>query len=283
MRRRLVTVLSCVIAMASCGGGGGNSPTDPNDGEFSGVGSGARPITLVDETWTITEFGIGYQLGYSDGFTSPGRMTATVTYEPATALVRVAFARKEGDLGGCTIPLPSHCTSLGGVETSDGRAVLVVEPVPPLPVPAVLFEPNAAAYDLVVDADPTVQAHVLVRFEPDPNAPRPPEIDGTWSLDATLNGAGCGSPAFSGPFRIFVEQTGVIVEGSIHEADGILTGRAEVDGSFEMSGDVTPGGGGVTTLATLTGQVRGTSMSGSFSRRWPDGCVSSGTFSGSRR
>ena len=272
------------FCLAACGGGGGGSgPTAPIDDEFLGVGSGARPITLVDETFTIREFGSDFSFSYLDGFTSPGRMTATVSYEPAATPVRVVFARQEGNIGGCAIPLPSHCTSLGAVETSDSPAVLVVESVPPLPVPDAPFQPapDAPRYELVVETQATVEAHLLVSFEPDPNAPRPPEMEGTWALNAILTGPQCGSPALSGPFQIFVDQSGVFIEVSVHEAEGLMTGRAEVDGSFEMSGEITPVEGGATTSATMSGRVDGNSMSGNFSRQWPDGCVSMGTFSGS--
>ena len=285
--RFLLCVVPLIGWLAACGGGGGDGggPTDPLDDEFLGVGSGARPITLIDEPVAISEFGFGFQFNYSDGFTSPGRLTATVSYEPAATLVQVTFARSDG-LGGCGGgPLPSNCTSLGEVEASDGQAVLVVESVPALAVPAEIFNPDPESpfYDLLVLPQAAVEAHLLVRFEPDPNAPRPPEIGGVYALDATLTGAQCGDPALSGPFQLSVDQIGVFIEGSIHEADGFFTGRVEGDGSFEMSGEVTPVEGGATTTLTLTGRVTGTSMSGNFSRQWPDGCVSMGTFSGSRR
>ena len=69
--------------------------------------------------------------------------------------------------------------------------------------------------------------------------------------------------------------------GFVGDTDSLLRGQVDFDGAFELGGDLTQEGGPM-TIVTFTGRVTGSSMSGNFTREWPDGCVGSGTFSGGR-
>ena len=281
-------VLGCALAVVACRGGTSTSPSDccPGDDDPR---NGPNVIYNTDRTIPPGEqFSLGFG---NESFLRAGRLTLTVRYEPAATPVHVQFFRNEAVAGsGCSIPPRfSGSTLLGDAGSGSSPRELVIDPLPGL------FVPNATSsfprYCLAVWNQGTVaiDSVVVVDLVPDPNAPGLPTVEGAWDLTAIFQGPTCSGNQFAGPFVFDLGQYGTVLQVSIRDTDARLVGQLELDGAFEVTGELTPLLGennerrGVTRTVTFTGRVTGNSMSGTISERFPGGCESTSTFSGTKR
>lgn len=295
-RARLLACLgavlaSCSVVIACSGGGSPTSPSGNDDPELI-----LQNATIAESSFTIAPGGFATHrsrgLGGFSIFFRPGRLTVSVSYAPAEALVQLLFIRGDGltDRRDCIL-FRTGCSILHEVAPGSSSADFVLDPLPALPPPPAELNRSEDSYDLILVNEGTVDAQVtlLVRFFPDLSAPGFPIIEGDWNATAMVAGAmDCGGRAFSGAFTLFITQSGVQLSGGISDAEVGFEGRVEADGTFTIDGTVTPLTGerneirGITRDVTFAGQVTGNSMSGSLSQRFADGCESIGTFSANR-